>query len=135
MHVWLNEKNHWIYQHLTLAQERMTEIVQKISEPTPLQERALKQAGRELLLAQSSDWAFILRAETSPEYARKRVEDHLVRFNQIYEWLSSTRRGTRVHGDPDAFLSWPEELESRDNLFPNINYRYWENKKTVLSDP
>ena len=45
-----------------------------------LQERALKQAGRELLLAQSSDWPFILRTGTSPDYARKRVKDHLLRF-------------------------------------------------------
>src|SRR6185369_14406397 len=53
--VWLNEKNEWIQRHLAVAQERMKDLVRRNPAPTPLEERALKQAGRELLLAQSSD--------------------------------------------------------------------------------
>jgi 1,4-alpha-glucan branching enzyme len=49
----------------------------------------LKQASRELLLAQASDWPFILRAGTSPDYARKRVKDHVLRFTRIYERLTA----------------------------------------------
>ena len=41
----------------------------------------------ELLLAQSSDWPFILRTGTSPEYARRREKDHLLRFNTLYQQL------------------------------------------------
>src|SRR5262245_57686309 len=114
--VWLNETNEWIYPHLHVAQERMSGLVRKFPRPTPLQERALKQAGRELLLAQSSDWPFILRTGTSPDYARKRVKDHLLRFIALHDQLTST--------SVDA--KWLAEIESRDNLFPEINYRYWE---------
>jgi 1,4-alpha-glucan branching enzyme len=114
--VWLNETNQWIYPHLHIAQERMTQLVRKFPRPTALQNRALKQAGRELLLAQSSDWPFILRTGTSPDYARKRVKDHLLRFIALHDQLTSTRV------DP----KWLAEIESRDNLFPEINYRYWE---------
>jgi 1,4-alpha-glucan branching enzyme len=113
--VWLNESNQWIYPHLRVAQERMTQLVHRFTRPTALQDRALKQAGRELLLAQSSDWPFILRTGTSPDYARKRVKDHLLRFIALHEQLTST----------SVDQKWLVEIESRDNLFPEINYRYW----------
>jgi 1,4-alpha-glucan branching enzyme len=114
-HVWLNETNEWIYPHLNVAQERMTQLARKFQAPTPLQERALKQAARELMLAQSSDWPFILRTGTSPDYARKRVKDHLLRFIALHEQLT----GTRVDEQ------WLKYVEDRDNIFPEINYRYW----------
>jgi 1,4-alpha-glucan branching enzyme len=114
--VWLNDANEWIYPHLHVAQERMTQLARRFPNPKPLQLRALKQAARELLLAQASDWPFILRTGTSPEYARKRVKDHLFRFLALHEQLTGT-------GVDEKWLS---EVESRDNIFPEINYRYWE---------
>lgn len=132
--VWLNEKNEWIYPHLRVAQERMSELVHRCAataagkaEPVPcpadpalerphaLLERALRQAGRELLLAQASDWPFILRTGTSPEYARKRVTEHLLRFSKIYEQVT----GGRIDAD------WLSQVESQDNIFPELDYRYF----------
>ena len=113
--VWLNEKNEWIYPHLHVAQERMTELARRFPQPNALQERMLKQAARELLLAQSSDWPFILRTGTSPDYARKRVNEHLLRFTRIYEQLTA--------GQLDE--EWLKQVEWRDNIFPDVNYRYW----------
>jgi len=114
--VWLNETNEWIYPHLQVAQERMTQLARRFPQPTALQERALKQAARELLLAQASDWPFILRTGTSPDYARKRVKDHLLRFLALHEQLT---------GVTSIDERWLGELESRDNLFPEVNWRYW----------
>jgi 1,4-alpha-glucan branching enzyme len=113
--VWLNEKNEWIYPHLRVAQERMTELARRFPQPDALQERMLKQAARELLLAQSSDWPFILRTGTSPDYARKRIKEHLLRFTRIYEQLTAAQLDEE----------WLKQVESRDNIFPEVNYRYW----------
>jgi 1,4-alpha-glucan branching enzyme len=113
--VWLNETNRWIFPHLSVAAERMTELVRRNPNPDALTRRALQQAGRELLLAQSSDWPFILRTNTSPDYARKRVKDHLLRFISLHEQLTSTKVD-------EAKLV---EYEQRDNLFPDLDYRYW----------
>ena len=56
---WLNETNAWIYPHLHKAAERMIQLAGR--EPADeLEWRALNQAAREVLLAQSSDWAFIM---------------------------------------------------------------------------
>jgi 1,4-alpha-glucan branching enzyme len=113
--VWLNETNAWIYPHLNIAQERMTELARTYQNPSPLAERALKQAARELLLAQSSDWPFIMRTGTSPEYAKRRITDHLLRFIALHDQLTSTSIDEK----------WLSNLEAIDNIFPAIDYRYW----------
>lgn len=113
--VWLNETNEWIFPHLHIAQERMTALARMHADATGLKLRALKQAGRELLLAQSSDWPFILRTGTSPEYARKRVTTHLVRFIALHEQLTATHVNEL----------WLAKIESKDNLFPDIDPSYW----------
>jgi 1,4-alpha-glucan branching enzyme len=111
--VWLNENNEWIYRHLQIAQERMTELAQRPAHG--MAERALKQAARELLLAQASDWPFILRTGTSPDYARKRINNHLLRFLKLYEQITSRQFDE----------AWLADLEWRDNVFPAVNYQYW----------
>jgi 1,4-alpha-glucan branching enzyme len=80
-----------------------------------LQERALNQAARELLLAQSSDWAFIMRTGTMVPYAVRRTRSHLLRLNKIYEDVKSEKI--------DA--GWLQKVEEIDNIFPNIDYRVY----------
>jgi len=103
---------------LQVAQERMSTLAKKFSKrksTTALQNRALKQAARELLLAQASDWPFILRAGTSPDYARRRVKDHLLRFIALHDQLTATSVDEK----------WLLEAESRDNIFPDVDWNYW----------
>jgi len=45
-----------------------------------LQTRALNQAARSILLAQASDWPFIMKSGTTIDYANKRITDHLARL-------------------------------------------------------
>ena len=113
--VWLNERNEWILPHLDIAQQRMAELVRRFPNATGSTQRALKQAARELLLAQSSDWPFILRTGTSPDYARRRVKDHLLRFIALHEQLTQTQ----------VDEAWLAQVEARDNLFPMVNPGYW----------
>src|ERR1043166_1007036 len=113
--VWLNETNTWIQPHLAVAQERMAELAQRFPEAKGVTQRALNQAARELLLAQASDSPFIMRTGTSPDYARKRVKDHLLRFISLYEQL----------GDGQIDEASLSRMESMDNIFPEVNYRYW----------
>jgi 1,4-alpha-glucan branching enzyme len=113
--VWLNEKNQWIYPHLRVAQERMSELARRFERPTALQARVLAQAARELLLAQASDWPFILYTGTSPGYARQRVSEHLVQFTGLYGQLMADQIEEGRLG----------ELEAKNNVFPEVDYRYW----------
>lgn len=114
--VWLNEKNEWVFRLLAAAQLRMTALVGRFPNPGPLQHRALQQAGRELLLAQASDWPFILHTGTSADYARRRVVEHLRRFDRLARELTQNRVD-------EAALAG---VEAQDNLFPELDYRHWE---------
>lgn len=113
--VWLEESNDWIYPHLHLAGQRMVELAKSHPSPTDLEERALNQAARELLLAQSSDWAFIMKTGTTVEYAQQRTRDHLSRFNRLYDEI----RGRTLSA------GWLTQVEQRDNIFPRLDYRVY----------
>ncbi len=115
LRAWLNEKNEWIYPHLQIAQERMNGLARRYPRASGLKARALKQAGRELLLAQASDWPFIMRAGTSPEYARRRIKDHLLRFISLHDQITATGIDEK----------WLADIESRDNIFPEADWSYW----------
>jgi 1,4-alpha-glucan branching enzyme len=111
---WLNETNTWIYPHLHKAAERMIEVSHR--EPADeLEWRALNQAARELLLAQSSDWAFIMRTGTMVPYAVRRTRSHLLRFNKLYDDIQSEKIDS----------GWLDKIEQIDNIFPKINYRVY----------
>jgi 1,4-alpha-glucan branching enzyme len=47
--------------------------------------RAVTQATRELLLAQSSDWPFLIRMGTAREYAMGRFDGHLAAFHRLMD--------------------------------------------------
>lgn len=114
--VWLHQTNAWIYPHLHAAARRMTEMARAHAEiRDEITERVLKQLARELLLAQSSDWAFLIKTATARDYAAKRVNDHIKRFNTLYEQLKT--------GEIDA--AFVAECEASDNLFPNVAWRYY----------
>ena len=110
--VWLNDGNDWIYPHLHCAEERMVELATRFPDAQGDLRRALNQAARELLLAQASDWAFIITTNTSVEYAEKRTRDHISRFNGIYAQITENRI------EPN----WISELEWKDNIFAEIDY-------------
>jgi 1,4-alpha-glucan branching enzyme len=77
---WLNGTNDWIYPHLHEMAWRMEELARDFPEPTALVRRALNQAARELLLGQSSDWAFSMTTGAHAEYAVARIRSHVVAF-------------------------------------------------------
>ena len=116
--VWLDESNSWIYPHLHAAARRMTELTRTYlakEKLPPLVDRALTQMARELLLAQSSDWAFLMKTGTARNYAGKRTKDHVLRFTRLYDQV-------RAELVDEAFL---ENCEWRDNIFPRLDWRVY----------
>lgn len=112
--VWLEGSNDWIYRHLHKASERMSELVKLYPAAHGLSLRALNQALRELLLAQSSDWAFIMKTGTHVPYAEKRTKDHLLRFTKLYYQIKSNNINEM----------WLGDIEYKDNIFSDLDYRF-----------
>ena len=82
------------------------------NEKKELVRKALNQCARELLLAQSSDWLFIITNGTMVDYTKKRIKDHIGRFTKLYNDIFNNKI------DED-FLN---DICEKDCIFPDIDY-------------
>jgi 1,4-alpha-glucan branching enzyme len=73
----------------------------------------LAQAARELLLAQASDWQFIISTGEVADYAVRRFTLHCEDAERLLASLGE-------HGDREAGWALAKELQLRDNVFPDI---------------
>ena len=105
--VWLSGSNDWIYRHLHRASDVMDDLAASCSRSRGQKLRALRQARRELLLAQASDWAFMIHSGTMAGYASGRTKTHLVRFNSLARQIATNSIDHR----------WLSLVESQDNIF------------------
>jgi 1,4-alpha-glucan branching enzyme len=110
--IWLNGLNDYIYRHLHKAADRMVELAGRYPNADGLLKRALNQMARELMLAQSSDWAFIMSTGTMVEYAHKRTKDHILNFTKLYDQINANAL-------EESLVSY---LENYNNIFPEMDY-------------
>ncbi|MCP5420443.1 MAG: DUF1957 domain-containing protein [Gammaproteobacteria bacterium] len=120
---WLNNRTDWIYPQLHACSERMEQLANRYGKGrvARLKRRALNQCVRELLLAQSSDWPFIINNATAEEYAVRRVRDHVARFHHLADALENNT----LDAEELAALEW------LDNPFPNADYRLFKGEGVV----
>ena len=106
---WLNTETQWMWHELG----RMAIDLAALGRTTgDIRARAARQAVRELLLAQSSDWPFLVTTGQAAEYASERFRTHVVRFDRA---LAIARHGTA------ADESELRTLERVDDLFPEAS--------------
>lgn len=110
--VWLNPTNDYVHKHLHVAGDKMCELARTFPNEKGLKKKALNQCARELLLAQSSDWLFIITNGTMVDYAKKRIKDHIGRFTTLYEQIKNDKID-------EEFL---KDISRKDNIFPDIDY-------------
>ena len=110
--VWLNQNNDWVYRHLHKSSERMVQLANENLAAEGLLKDALNQAVRELLLAQSSDWAFIMKTGTMVPYAYKRTKEHIGNFSKLYHDIKEN----------NIDEAWLKDLQNKDNIFPELDY-------------
>ncbi len=116
--VWLNGDNDWIYRHLNKISDKMIRMAETNRVPSnSLAKRSLNQMAREVLMAQASDWAFLMTAGTAINYSHKRTRDHVHRFLTL-------EKEFKAGAINPNFLS---DCESKDNIFPNIDYKIFAN--------
>ena len=128
--VWINGQNSWMYPYQHDAERRMTALANKFavqcsmfkvqsSEPGTLNfepgTRLLNQMARELLLAQSSDWAFQIYKGTTVEYSSRRFQSHIHRFDLL----------AKMFDTEEVDHNLLAEIETRDNIFSEIDFRVY----------
>jgi len=118
---WLEGRSDWVYRHIHMAIDRMSELCERFPDCTGLKRRALNQACREVLLCQSLDWPVIMRNGTAESYAVGRIKEHLSNFYRIYNSLGEGKLGTE----------WLTRIERKNNLFPAIDYQSFKKQQTL----
>ena len=120
--VWLDESNAAMQTPLRRAGATMQALADQFS-GRPLsvvQDRALRQAGRELLLAQASDWPFLVKMQTAGAYPELRFQSHLEQF----QFLTGALQSDAV--EQSGFLIRLEAQEARSPLFPDLDWHWWQ---------
>jgi 1,4-alpha-glucan branching enzyme len=114
--MWLNEKTEWTWRRLWRLEDRFWNVAPQAlgsAEARPL----LAQAARELLLAQASDWQFIITTGAVTDYAERRFALHADDTERLIVALEAAADGGAV---PEEARRMAEELEHRDALFPDV---------------
>lgn len=113
--VWLNGGNNWIYRHLHFMAERLVNLSKSHYSVHGIEERTLNQMARELFLAQSSDWAFLITTETATDYAVRRTKEHIHNFLRLLKMVD----------EKDIDEHFLKGLEDKNSIFPDMDFRIY----------
>ncbi|MBA4372218.1 MAG: DUF1957 domain-containing protein [Thermodesulfovibrio sp.] len=122
---WIDGENNWIYRHLLHAARVMSNMADTAAanpafSSSKVITRALNQAARELLLAQSSDWPFMIKNRSAASYAEKRLTGHIQNFLSLQREITAG----------EVNVASLEQLEIRNALFPDVDYRIFGRKSS-----
>ncbi|MEP7326693.1 MAG: 1,4-alpha-glucan branching protein domain-containing protein [Gemmatimonadota bacterium] len=109
--MWMNPKTEWMWLRLWDLETAFWNAA-----PDALRSSAshpvLAQAARELLLAQASDWPFIVTTGAAGDYAEQRFAGHCDRVEALVTGLSG--------GDFESAGRMAEEFRLQDDVFPQV---------------
>lgn len=114
----LDGSNEWMLRYTRKMSERMLDLSDRYPNETGLKIRLLNLGARELMLAQSGEWATMIHDGVFPEYAKKRFEDSIKSFMIVFDALGSNTVSTE----------WLTKLEREHTIFPWINFRIFSKK-------
>jgi len=114
-HVWLNSETEKMWVHIHEREKKMEEMVARYGGAAGILKDALDQAGRELLLLESSDWPFLVTTGQAKEYGRERFSRHCENFDAICGLVDSGA-GDEELGNLVALVT------GADNLFADLDY-------------
>ena len=110
--MWLNDETLWTWRRLWPLESAFWDAVPgalAAANARPI----LAQAARELLLAQASDWQFIISTGEVADYATRRFNLHC---DDLERLLATLKKG----GDRASGGALADELRLRDDVFPDV---------------
>ena len=110
---WLNEQTAWTWKRLWALEEAYWSVARKALAAGPRSQAVLAQATRSMLLAQGSDWQFIISAGEAADYATQRFDEHCGQAEDLVRALGN-------ESIDDATLARVEALGAQDSVFPDV---------------
>jgi len=118
---WHNADTEWVWPLIGEAQLRMEGLVARYPQASGPLADALNQAGRELLLLESSDWPFLITTWQARDYATNRFQDHLERFHRLADMAEYSQVD-------EGLVAQYFEL---DRVFLDLDYHDFANRERV----
>ncbi len=114
--VWLNEQTEWTWDRIYDAEEEMWRLSSAWEEARPSgpADRVLRQAAREFLLLQASDWQFLITMQSARDYAELRFAEHYATFKQFVRLARKVLEAGSLTAEEEGYLS---RMERQDFLF------------------
>ncbi len=112
--MWLSDTTAWTWQRLWPLEATFWDAA-PAAVADPPKHRVLEQAARSLLLAQSSDWQFMISTGAVVDYAERRFTGHCNDLERLLRALGDDSPGALAEGN--AFAA---SIAARDDLFPDI---------------
>ncbi len=111
--MWMNPETEWTWHRLWALEERFWNAIPRII-PRWDARPVIEQAARELLLAQSSDWQFIITTGAAADYAIKRFNEHCAALEELLPFLE------HEHADMAAGRDVAARHYAVDDPFPEL---------------
>ncbi|WP_294431137.1 1,4-alpha-glucan branching protein domain-containing protein [uncultured Treponema sp.] len=115
----LDSTNGWMIRYTRKMCERMVDLSDRFPNETGLKVRLLNLGAKELMIAQSGEWAKMIHDGFFPEYATMRFKESIKAFMVVFDALGSNSVSTE----------WLTKLEKEHLIFPWMNFRIFSPKK------
>lgn len=119
-YIWINDDNAWTWGKLYPVERKLRQMARDYANG-PAHE-VVVQAARELLLAESSDWQFLISTFSARDYAEIRFQDHIDRFNRLAEMADRVHTGGQLTAEEEEFL---QECRQKDAPFAELDLSIW----------
>lgn len=122
--VWSNKDTNWTWVQLYDNENRLRAIYKKypLNTLNADETRVLKQALRELLLLQSSDWQFLIYTFSARDYAEQRFSFHHSDFNTVLNKFEKLKETGSLSAQDWKYI---EETEKRNCPFQELDLSWW----------
>ncbi len=114
--MWLNDGTSWTWRRLWLLEERFWRAA-PAALALPGAQPVLAQAARELLLAQASDWQFIISTGAVADYGERRFSLHCDDAERL---VGALEGAAADGGDLGGAARFADDLHRRDDLCPEV---------------
>lgn len=129
-YIWINDGNLWTWEKLYPCQRKMRQMSRDYADGPAIE--ILRQAGRELLLAEASDWQFLISTFSARDYAEVRFDDHIDRFLRLSEIADRVHGGGTMTAEELIFL---EDCQLKDAPFADLDVNLWKPIDVSQSSP
>lgn len=110
--VWLNEWTEWTWEILYQAESDFRELARQTLERGDAElDRLVRQAARELLLLEASDWQFLITTWSARDYAQARFTLHSKRLRRLAEAARRHMVNRKTTPEDREFLALCEEAD------------------------